>query len=46
MPLKYTATKLSNIKGGDLRHAFAQVKSIISLALNSATDKNSCIVEF
>lgn len=44
--LKYTATKLSNIKGGDLRHAFGQVRAILSMALDEAKEKNQCVVKF
>ena len=46
MALKYSATKLSNLKGGDLRFILEQTKIILNRALNDTTEKDSCTIKF
>ena len=44
--MKYISTKLSNIKGGDLRFIFGNIKNIAKIALNQQCNKKTFIVKF
>ena len=44
--LKYAATKLSNVKGGDVRFVLEQVKLIMAKALDESLEKDNCHVKF
>lgn len=44
--LRYATTKLSNIKGGDLRFVLEQIKTIVSRAMDDSKSAKECTVKF